>query len=92
MPIGKKIISYQLNENELKALFRLVEAERELAYHLVKYKESLELRLEELKHLTAKASEVQRIKHGWDWKQFSSLTEEQKKAINNILQSKHIKV
>lgn len=88
----KKQITFNLNESEMKVIMRLVEAQRELSYHLLKFKEAQERKVEELKHITAKAQEVQNLKRNFDWNKFITLSEEEKKSINCMLQSKHIRV
>lgn len=89
----KKKTNYNLNEEELKAILRLVEAQRELSYHLQKYKEALELRVKELNLIITKAQEVQRLKHNFHYDPvLNNLTEEERKQINILLQSKHIRV
>ncbi len=82
-----------LSENELAGLFRLVEAQRELVYHLEQFKIKTQERLKELEIITSKAMEVQRLtNHSKSLKKLTSLSEEQRKQINVMLQQKHIKV
>ena len=88
----KKHEEFKLTEDELKRILRLVEAQRELSYHLQKYKEAVALRVEELKHITAKAQEVQNLKLNWNWNKFINLTEDERKLINQMLFQKHIRV
>lgn len=89
----KRSINFNLNSSELEAILRLVEAQRELVYHLQKYKEAVALRVEELRIITAKAQEVQKLKHNfWGAKQLDRISEEERKAINIMLQQKHIRV
>lgn len=82
-----------LSENELTGLFRLVEAQRELVYHLEQFRIKSQERLKELEIIKNKAMEVQRLtNHNKSLKKLTSLTDEQKKTINAMLQQKHIRI
>ena len=78
---------------ELDDFLRLIEAQREMAYHLQKYKEAQELKLKELELITQKAQKVnalkQKFKRVTNWKR---LTEEEIKQINCLLQARHIRI
>lgn len=84
--------NFNITENELEGIMRLVEAQRELAYWLHQYNENAKAKLEELKHITAKAQEIQALRHTFKEKIFSRLTLEEQKKINAMLQAKHIRV
>jgi uncharacterized protein YehS (DUF1456 family) len=85
--------NFTLSENELAGLFRLVEAQRELVYHLHHLLKHKEETLKELKMIEMKASEVQRLtNHSKGLKNLTSLTEEERKTINNMLMKKHIRI
>lgn len=89
----KTNFNFILTESQLKALMRLVEAQRELVYHLQKFKEAQQKKVEELEYITARASEVQKIKHQCSNLAFlESLSPEQKKQINSMLILRHIRV
>ena len=89
----KKSDNFNLNTSELEGILRLVETQRELVYHLQKYKEAVALRVEELKIITAKAQEVQKLKPNfWGKNIFNRISEEERKTINVMLQQRHIRV
>ena len=82
-----------LDIKELETFVRLCEAQRDLAYHLQKYKETLEQRKKELEIITAKASKVQNLKRIFkkgQKKLWLTLSPDEVKQINSMLQQKHI--
>lgn len=85
----------KIDIEDIEDYIRLAEAQRDLAYHLQKYKEALELRIKELEILKQKAQLVQNLSAGFrnvDRKKKLTLSDEDIKKINNILQQRHIRI
>jgi len=85
----------QLDMREVEHLIRLCEAQRDLAYHLQKYRETLAQRVKELEIITQKAQKVVQLKSIFKKGQkalWLTLTEEEVKQVNNMLQQKHIQI
>lgn len=85
----------KLDIKELETFVRLCEAQRDLAYHLQKYKEAVAERVKELEHITAKAQKVVALKGIFKRGQkkfWLTLTEEEVKQVNQMLQQRHIQI
>lgn len=85
----------KLDIKEVEAFVRLLEAQRELAYHLHKYNEALKERKKELDLLIVKAQKVVELKHIFkkgQKKLWLTLTDEEVKQVNNMLQQRHIQI
>ena len=80
--------------DEVETLVRLCEAQRDLCYHLDKYREALSLRLKELEHIQEKATKVQTLKQKFKGNRelWLTLTPDEVKQVNNILQARHIRI
>ena len=85
----------KIDMRELEILIRLCETQRDLAYHLQKYKEAVAERVKELEVITQKALKVQQLKHIFKKGQkalWLTLTPEEVKQVNCMLQQKHIQI
>lgn len=85
----------KINLEELNDFLNLIEAQRDLAYHLQKFKEATEQRVKELEIIKNKAQLVYNLKSSFrnvldKYKQ--RLTDEEIKKINVMLQQRHINV
>jgi len=81
----------EIDLEELEKCFQLIEAERELVYHLKKYKEALELRNKELEDLCKKAQRVMLLKR-YVKKGITTLKKEEKEYINKLFGKRFIKI
>jgi len=85
----------RLDIKELETFVRLCEAQRDLAYHLQKYREAVAERVKELEVITQKAQKVQQLKHIFKKGQkalWLTLTPEEVKQVNCMLQQRHITI
>jgi len=91
----KKTTTTKLDIKEIEQFVKLLEAQRDLAYHLHQYNEVLRKRKEELELITLKAQKVNQLKSIFkkgSKKLWLTLTEEEVKQVNNMLQQRHIKI
>lgn len=91
----KTITKTQLDIREVEHLVRLLESQRDLAYHLQKYREAVAERVKELEIITQKALKVQQLKHIFKKGQkalWLTLTPEEVKQVNCMLQQRHIQI
>lgn len=81
--------------SELDGYFKMIEAQRDLAYHLQKYKEATEKKVEELKIITAKAQAVMNAKSHFKSRHIpylNTLSEEDVKKVNALFNMRHIRI
>ena len=77
---------------DIEQLLRLVEAQRDLAYHLQKLKESIEQKNKEMQSVIAKAQRVQMLKSKFKGIDTKIFTKEEVIKINQMLQQRHIRI
>ena len=80
---------------DLETFVRLLESQRDLTYHLQKYREAVAERVKELEIITQKAQKVVQLKHLFKKGQkalWLTLTPEEVKQVNNMLQQRHIQI
>ena len=85
----------KIDIQDIEAFVKLCEAQRDLAYHLQKYKEAVAERVKELELITAKAQRVQQLKRKFraiEPKIKMLLSPEEIKKINALLQQRHITI
>ena len=85
----------KIDIKELECFVRLLETQRDLVYHLHNYNETLKKRKEELEIITQKAQKVVQLKSIFKKGQkalWLTLTPEEVKQVNNMLQQRHIQL
>lgn len=90
---SKNIHANKIEFHELEHLIRVCEAQRDLCYHLQKFKEATSERLKELEMVKQKAERVMQLKNILKThKEFWIMTEEEKKKVNALLNQRHIRL
>lgn len=85
----------KINLNDLEEFLRLIEVQREFAYHLQRFKELTEQRVEEMKILVNKGHRLAQVETRFRniaSKLKKKLTDEQIKEVNKLLQKRFMKV
>lgn len=85
----------EISLTDIEDYVRLIEVQRDLCYHLENFKESCEQKNKELEIITQKAQKVVNLRQRFRTigrEKWLTLSEEDVKKLNNILQARHIKI
>ena len=85
----------KIDLEHLETFLKLIEANRDLVYHLHEFNEATKIRLKELEMIKQKAQIVMNLKHNFrnvEKKYKLLLKDDEIKQINNMLQQRHIRI